>query len=168
MLLPVEAQLSLPGKPLEVRGDQVLELVQILRVITQGSDMQAGSVRMQVREAEGEFDAPVLLIETDRQLVGELRTQTADITRRRRGGDIAGGNARSADTVAALSVCMALGGEGIQYVARVEARPLGHAADARLGTFHGYLPRSLQAQAKRLRGVKVRSSALRHERLANL
>lgn len=73
-LLPREVQLALPGKALEVGGYQVLELVQVLRVITQDSDMQAGSIRMQVREAEGKFDATVVVTETDGQLVRKLRT----------------------------------------------------------------------------------------------
>src|SRR3990167_2936017 len=80
-LLPREVQLALPGKALEVCGNQVLELVQVLRVITQDRDMQAGAIRMQVREAEGKFDATVVVTETDGQLVRKLRTQAADVAR---------------------------------------------------------------------------------------
>ena len=40
---------------------------------------------------------------------------------------------------------MALGGQSVQAVAWIEGGPLRNSVDARLGTFHGYIPQSLQA-----------------------
>lgn len=155
-LLPREVQLALPGKALEVCGYQVLELVQVLRVITQDRDMQAGAIRMQVREAEGKFDATVVVTETDWQLVRKLRTQAADVACRRIGDDMAGGDVQRSDAVAALRVRVALGGQTAHCVARLKMWLLGQGAAARLGMFHSCFPPIMQAQARRLRGVVVR------------
>ena len=101
----------MPGKTLKVGGDQVFELVQILLSIAQSGDVQAGSIRMQVREAEGKLDSAIAFIKTDRQLMGELCTQAPDIAPRRGGDDIAGCKVWRADAVAAARVSMALGGQ---------------------------------------------------------
>ena len=115
----------MPGKALEVGGYQVLELVQVLRIITQDRDMQAGSIRMQVREAEGKFDAPVVVTETDWQLVRKLRTQAADVACRRIGDDMAGGDVQRGDAIAAFRVRVALGSQTAHCVARLKLWLLG-------------------------------------------
>ena len=50
-----------------------------------------GGARLQQRQGEGEFNAALLLVETDRQLVGEVFAQAADVARRGFCADKSGG-----------------------------------------------------------------------------
>src|SRR3990167_7304498 len=129
--------------------------------MAQGSDAQACAVRMQMGETKGEFDTALLLIEADRQFVGELGAQAADIARRRRGSDMAGRDARRADAIAAAEVGMALGCQGVAYgqpVVGVEGGPLSQGAAAGLGIFHDFFPNHCRPRPRCLRGVRIKSS----------
>ena len=118
----------MPGEALEVGGDQVFELFQVLRTIAQGREVQAGAVGMQVREAKRKLDTAVLLINTDGQFVSKLRAQEADIACGCGGDDIARSDARRADALAPAGVGMTLGCQIAQRAVSVEGRPLRNSA----------------------------------------
>src|SRR3990167_1586836 len=89
--LPVEAQFGLPGETLEMTGHPLLQAFQAFAACALHAQAQAIRLGLQQGQAAAELDTALLLIETHRDLVGEVFAQPADIAGRCIRGDIGAG-----------------------------------------------------------------------------